>query len=83
MNEYLCKYCGIECATIQAKVGHEALCTRNPGNCHVEAPAPETRVPETYKTTPVPEKPHVEAVAKAKAHTVPKPKAKAVHKGPK
>jgi hypothetical protein len=25
-----CSYCGVECATIQARIAHEALCTLNP-----------------------------------------------------
>lgn len=70
MNEYLCIYCGVECATIQAKVGHERLCPRNPANCHVEAPALETKVPETYKTTPDSKKAHVEPVAKPQEHII-------------
>lgn len=40
---FLCQYCGTECADVQARDGHEALCDHNPALGLVYTRAEEAR----------------------------------------
>jgi hypothetical protein len=69
MNDYICPYCGVECASTMALVGHKPLCPRNPANALQIATPVDTKAPETKKHTAAPGKLDVEPVAKPRQTT--------------
>jgi hypothetical protein len=69
MNDFFCPYCGVECATTMALVGHKPLCPSNPVNAPQIATPVDTKAPETNKRTAAPGTLDVEPVAKPRKPT--------------